>query len=161
PWFSAWDLAFQAVAFALIDPEYAKEQLWALLSEQFLHPNGQIPAYEWEFSDLHPPVHAWAVWRVFATEREAQRRRTDNPDVPGDREFLERCFQKMLMNFAWWINKVDRAGNNIFEGGFLGLDNITVLDRSEPLPGHAVLEQADATGWVGMFCLNMMRIALE
>ena len=153
PWFAAWDLAFHAVAFALIDPEYAKLQLFLMLFEQFQHPSGQIPAYEWEFSDLNPPVHAWAVWRVYNMEKE----RTG----AGDREFLERCFHKLLINFAWWVNKVDSAGNNVFEGGFLGLDNITVIDRSEKLPGGAVLEQSDATGWMGMFCLNLMRIALE
>jgi mannosylglycerate hydrolase MGH1-like protein len=153
PWFAAWDLAFQCVPFALVDPAFAKEQLWLLLFEQFLHPSGQIPAYEWEFSDLNPPVHAWAVWRVYNMDRIRSGH--------GDRAFLEKCFHKLLINFAWWINKVDREGNNVFEGGFLGLDNITVLDRSHPLPGGAWLEQSDATGWMGMFCLNLMRIALE
>ncbi|GIW80689.1 MAG: glucosidase [Gemmatales bacterium] len=153
PWFAAWDLAFHCVTFALIDPNYAKEQLWLLLFEQFQHPNGQIPAYEWEFSDLNPPVHAWAIWRVYNMERVRSGK--------GDRAFLERCFHKLLINFAWWVNKVDRRGNNIFEGGFLGLDNITVIDRSQPLEGGVVLEQSDATGWMGMFCLTMMRIALE
>jgi hypothetical protein len=138
---------------ALIDPEFAKEQLWLMLFEQFQHPNGQIPAYEWEFSDLNPPVHAWAVWRVYNRDK----MRTGRPD----REFLEKCFHKLLINFAWWVNKVDSSGNNVFEGGFLGLDNITVIDRSEKLPGGAVLKQSDATGWMGMFCLNLMRIALE
>lgn len=153
PWFAAWDLAFHTVAFALVDPQFAKDQLWILLFEQFQHPNGQIPAYEWEFSDLNPPVHAWAVWRVYNMDRV----RTGKPD----RDFLERCFHKLLINFAWWINKVDREGNNVFEGGFLGLDNISVLDRSESLADGCTLEQADATGWMGMFCLNMMRMALE
>jgi Glycosyl hydrolase family 63 C-terminal domain len=153
PWFAAWDLAFQCVALALVDPQYAKEQLWVLLFEQFLHPNGQIPAYEWEFSDLNPPVHAWAVWRVYNMDRIA----SGKPDL----DFLERCFHKLLINFTWWINKVDSQGNNIFEGGFLGLDNITVFDRSLELAGGGVLEQADATGWIGMFCLILMRIALE
>lgn len=153
PWFAAWDLAFHTVPFALIDPEFAKEQLFLMLFEQFQHPNGQIPAYEWEFSDLNPPVHGWAVWRVYSMDKA----RTG----AGDREFLEKCFHKLLINFAWWVNKVDSAGNNVFEGGFLGLDNITVIDRSEKLPGGAVLEQSDATGWMGMFCLNLMRIALE
>jgi hypothetical protein len=153
PWFAAWDLAFHCVALAAIDPAYAKEQLWVLLFEQFQHPNGQIPAYEWEFSDLNPPVHAWAVWRVYSMEQHRTRR--------GDREFLERCFHKLLINFAWWINKVDREGSNIFEGGFLGLDNITVVDRSIRCQDGSVIEQSDATGWMGMFCLNMMRIALE
>jgi hypothetical protein len=153
PWFAAWDLAFHTVPFALIDPEFAKEQLFLMLFEQFQHPSGQIPAYEWEFSDLNPPVHAWAVWRVYSMDKS----RTGK----GDREFLGKCFHKLLINFAWWVNKVDSSGNNVFEGGFLGLDNITVIDRSEKLLGGAVLEQSDATGWMGMFCLNLMRIALE
>ena len=153
PWFAAWDLAFHAVTFALLDPDFAKQQLWLLLFEQFQHPSGQIPAYEWEFSDLNPPVHAWAVWRVYNMDRIRSGK--------GDRLFLERCFHKLLMNFAWWVNKVDSSGNNVFEGGFLGLDNITVIDRSHEIPGGAILEQSDATGWMGMFCQNMMRIALE
>jgi len=153
PWFAAWDLAFHTIPLALIDPEFAKEQLWLMLFEQFQHPNGQIPAYEWEFSDLNPPVHAWAVWRVYNMDRIRSGR--------ADRAWLEKCFHKLLINFAWWVNKVDSQGNNIFEGGFLGLDNITVIDRSEKLPGGVVLEQSDATGWMGMFCLNLMRIALE
>ena len=153
PWFAAWDLAFHCVPIALVDPQFAKDQLWVLLFEQFQHPNGQIPAYEWEFSDLNPPVHGWAVWRVYNLEKARTGR--------GDRAFLERCFHKLLINFTWWINKVDREGNNIFEGGFLGLDNITVVDRSESFPNGAVLEQADATGWMGMYCLILMRISLE
>jgi len=153
PWFAAWDLAFQAVVMALVDGHAAKEQLWLLLFEQFQHPNGQIPAYEWEFSDLNPPVHAWAVWRVYNMDRIRSGH--------ADRDFLEKCFHKLMLNFTWWVNKVDREGNNVFEGGFLGLDNIAVLDRSEPLPGGAVLEQSDGTGWMGMFCLMMMRMALE
>jgi hypothetical protein len=153
PWFAAWDLAFQCVPLALVDPQYAKDQLYWLLFEQFQHPNGQIPAYEWEFSDLNPPVHAWAVWRVYNMDKIRAGK--------GDRGFLARCFHKLLINFAWWVNKVDRAGNNIFEGGFLGMDNITVVDRSLNCDGGAVLEQSDATGYMGMFCLNLMRIALE
>ncbi|MEX2272099.1 MAG: hypothetical protein WD690_11530 [Vicinamibacterales bacterium] len=153
PWFAAWDLAFHCVAIALVDPFFAKENLWVLLFEQFQHPNGQIPAYEWEFSDLNPPVHAWGCWRVYNIEKS----RTGKGDV----EFLEKCFQKLLINFAWWVNKVDSQGMNVFEGGFLGLDNITVVDRSEKLPNGAILEQSDATGWMGFFCLHMMRIALE
>jgi hypothetical protein len=153
PWFAAWDLAFQCVAFAVVDAKYAKEQLWLLLFEQFQHPNGQIPAYEWEFSDLNPPVHAWAVWRVYNKDRYV--------NGVEDRDFLERCFHKLLINFAWWINKVDREGNNIFEGGFLGMDNITVVDRSVRSADGAVLDQSDGSGYMGMFCLNMMRIALE
>ena len=153
PWFAAWDLAFHCAPLAIVDPEFAKEQLWLLLFEQFQHPNGQIPAYEWEFSDLNPPVHAWAVWRVYNMDRVSSGK--------GDRLFLEKCFHKLMINFAWWVNKVDSEGNNVFEGGFLGLDNITVVDRSTPLPNGARLEQSDATGWMGMFCLNLMRIALE
>jgi hypothetical protein len=153
PWFAAWDLAFHVLPLALVDPEFAKEQLWLLLFEQFLHPSGQIPAYEWEFSDVNPPVHAWAVWRVYNLDRIRWGR--------ADRDFLEKCFHKLLINFAWWVNKVDRQGNNIFQGGFLGLDNIAVVDRGRPLPEGAILEQSDATGWMAMFCLNLMRIALE
>ncbi|MCA1621044.1 MAG: glucosidase [Acidobacteria bacterium] len=153
PWFAAWDLAFHCVPLALVDAEFAKEQLWLLLFEQFQHPNGQLPAYEWEFSDLNPPVHAWAVWRVYNMDRLRSGK--------ADREFLEKCFHKLLINFAWWVNKVDGEGNNVFEGGFLGLDNITLVDRSRPLPDGSRLEQSDATGWMGMFCLNLMRIALE
>ena len=153
PWFAAWDLAFHCVALALVDPQYAKDQLKLMLFEQFQHPNGQIPAYEWDFSDLNPPVHAWAVWRVYNMDR----RRSGK----ADREFLEYCLHKLLINFAWWVNRVDREGNNIFEGGFLGLDNISVVDRSQTLSDGSVLEQADATGWMGMYCLNLMRIALE
>ena len=153
PWFAAWDLAFQCISLALVDPDFAKENLWVLLFEQFQHPNGQIPAYEWEFSDLNPPMHAWACWRVYQNEKE----RTGK----GDTEFLEKCLHKLLMNFAWWVNRVDSQGNNVFEGGFLGLDNIAVVDRGERFPGGAILEQADATGWMGFFCLYLMRIALE
>ncbi len=153
PWFAAWDLAFQCTTLSLVDPGFAKDNLWLLLFEQFQHPNGQIPAYEWEFSDLNPPVHAWAVWRVYQNEK----MRTGK----GDTAFLEKCIHKLLMNFAWWVNRVDREGNNVFEGGFLGLDNITVIDRSEKMPGGAALEQSDATGWMGFFCLYLMRAALE
>ena len=153
PWFATWDLAFHCVALALVDAQYAKDQLRVLLFEQFQHPNGQIPAYEWDFSDLNPPVHAWAVWRVYNMDRIRSGK--------ADRDFLERCFHKLLINFTWWVNKVDRTGNNIFEGGFLGLDNVAVFDRSQRMNNGAVLEQADATGWMGMFCLVLMRIALE
>ncbi|HEX4567001.1 MAG TPA: hypothetical protein VH138_10235, partial [Vicinamibacterales bacterium] len=153
PWFAAWDLAFHCVAIGLVDPAFAKDNLWELLFEQFQHPNGQIPAYEWEFSDLNPPVHAWACWRVYNLEKERS--------GCADTAFLEKCFQKLLINFAWWVNKVDSQGLNVFEGGFLGLDNITVVDRSEKLPDGAILEQSDATGWMGFFCLHMMRIAIE
>jgi hypothetical protein len=153
PWFAAWDLAFHCVPLALVDAEFAKHQLWLMLFEQFQHPNGQIPAYEWEFSDLNPPVHAWAVWRVYNMDRIRSGR--------ADREFLEKCFHKLLLNFTWWVNKVDTAGNNVFEGGFLGLDNITVFDRSRKPEDGSQLLQADGTGWMGMYCLNLMRIALE
>jgi len=153
PWFAAWDLGFHAIPIALIDPEFAKEQLLLMVVEQFQHPNGQIPAYEWEFSDLNPPVHAWAVWRVYNMDRIRSGK--------ADRAFLEKCFHKLMLNFTWWVNKVDKEGNNVFEGGFLGLDNITIFDRSEKLGDGTVLEQSDATGWMGMFCLNLMRIALE
>ena len=153
PWFAAWDLAFHAVVLALVDGEFAKEQLWLMLFEQFQHPSGQIPAYEWEFSDLNPPVQAWAVWRVYNMDRIRSGR--------ADGSFLEKCFHKLMLNFTWWVNKVDREGNNVFEGGFLGLDNIALYDRSKPLFNDAVLEQSDATGWMGMFSLVMMRIALE
>ncbi len=154
PWFAAWDLAFQCLPLARVDAEFAKEQLWLLLFEQFIHANGQIPAYEWEFSDLNPPVHAWAVWRVYRMDR-------DRRGGVGDRPFLEKCFHKLLMNFAWWVNRTDTEGFNVFEGGFLGLDNITVVDRSQKLPPGTTLKQSDATGWMGLFCLNLMRIALE
>jgi hypothetical protein len=153
PWFASWDLAFQCVTLALVDPQFAKMNLWILLFEQFQHPNGQIPAYEWEFSDMNPPVQAWACWRVYQIEKRDTGR--------ADTEFLEKCLHKLLINFAWWVNRVDSEGNNVFEGGFLGLDNIAVVDRGQKLPGGAILEQSDATGWMGFFCLYMMRIALE
>jgi hypothetical protein len=153
PWFASWDLAFQCVTLALVDLPFAKENLWLLMFEQFQHPNGQIPAYEWEFSDMNPPVQAWACWRIY----EIEKRNTGQ----GDTSFLEKCLHKMLMNFAWWVNRVDSEGNNVFEGGFLGLDNIAVIDRGQTLPGGAILEQSDATGWMGFFCLYLMRIALE
>ena len=153
PWFAAWDLAFQCIPFALVDTQFAKDQLWFLLFEQFQHPSGQLPAYEWEFSDLNPPVHAWAVWRVYNMENRLHGR--------GDRAWLERCYHKLLLNFTSWVNKVDREGHNVFEGGFLGLDNISIYDRSEQLDDGSSLEQSDATGWMGMFCLTMMRISLE
>jgi hypothetical protein len=153
PWFASWDLAFQCVTLALVDPDFAKHNLWLLLFEQFQHPNGQIPAYEWEFSDTNPPVQAWACWRVYQIEK----RDTGKSDLA----FLEKCLHKLLINFTWWVNRVDSQGNNVFEGGFLGLDNITVIDRGQKLPGNAVLEQSDGTGWMGFFCLYLMRIALE
>ena len=153
PWFAAWDTAFHTLPLALVDPEWAKRQLILLLREWYMHPNGQIPAYEWNFSDVNPPVHAWAAWRVYKIAR----------DVQGyaDTDFLERVFQKLLMNFTWWVNRKDSDGRNIFQGGFLGLDNIGVFDRSKPLPGGGHIEQADGTAWMGMYCLNMLAIALE
>jgi len=153
PWFAAWDLAFQCIPFALVDTQFAKDQLWFLLFEQFQHPSGQLPAYEWEFSDLNPPVHAWAVWRVYNMEQRLHGRK--------DRAWLERCYHKLLLNFTSWVNKVDREGNNVFEGGFLGLDNISIFDRSEQPDDGSRLEQSDATGWMGMYSLTMMRIGLE
>ena len=153
PWFAAWDLAFHCSALALVDVDFAKQQIELMLSERYLHPNGQIPAYEWNFSDVNPPVHALAALKAFRAER-VQRGR-------GDHDFLQRVFHKLLLNYAWWINRKDAEGNNIFEGGFLGLDNISVFDRSKPLPSGYRLKQADATGWVAMFALNMTVIALE
>ncbi len=154
PWFAAWDLAFHCITLALIDIEFAKEQLWLLLFDQFQHPNGAIPAYEWEFSDLNPPVQAWAVYHVYEMEKKQK--------GVGDVEFLRRCYLKLLMNFSWWVNKVDSSGNNVFEGGFLGLDNITLTDRSKSsFVNGATLRQSDGTGWMAMFSLNLMRISLE
>ncbi len=154
PWYAAWDLAFHCVPFALIDPEFAKEQLLLLTREWYMHPNGQLPAYEWAFSDVNPPVHAWATWRVYKIER-------SRSNGVGDRAFLERVFHKLLINFTWWVNRKDREGNNVFQGGFLGLDNIGVFDRSAPLPGGGHLGQADGTAWMGLYALQMMQIALE
>ena len=154
PWFAAWDLAFHAIPLAQIDPVFAKNQLRLLCHDWYMHPNGQLPAYEWRFDDVNPPVHAWAVFRVFKME---QKRRGD----AGDLDFLQIMFHRLLLNFTWWVNRKDRDGRNIFEGGFLGLDNIGVFDRSAPLPFGGYLEQADGTSWVAMFALNMMRIALE
>jgi hypothetical protein len=153
PWFAAWDLAFHALAMASVDIDQAKAQLKLMVKEWYQHPSGQIPAYEWEFSDLNPPVHAWAAFQIYKIERKQKGR--------GDRVFLERVFHKLLINFAWWVNKRDLDGNNVFEGGFLGLDNVSVFDRSEPLPPGVKLEQADATAWMAMYCLDLMRIALE
>ncbi|MFO0840724.1 MAG: glucosidase [Phycisphaerae bacterium] len=160
PWYAAWDLAFQMVPFAMIDAEFAKDQLVLLTREWYMHPNGQLPAYEWAFGDVNPPVHAWAAWRVFLADR-AQRRAADAPDDPGDLAFLERVFHKLMLNFTWWVNRKDAQGRNIFQGGFLGLDNIGVFDRSAPLPTGGFINQADGTSWMAMYCLNLMRIALE
>ena len=154
PWLAAWDSAFHVISLTMIDIDLAKEQLELLVSEKLMHPNGQIPAYEWEFSDVNPPVQAWAVWRVYNVEKHAN-------GEAGDLSFLERCYHKLLLNFTWWVNRKDSTGRNIFQGGFLGLDNISVFDRSQPMPGGGYLEQADATGWMGLFCLNLMAIGLE
>ncbi|MEP7176795.1 MAG: glucosidase, partial [Gemmatimonadales bacterium] len=152
PWFAAWDLAFHMIPFAKVDPHFAKEQLLLLLREWYMHPNGQIPAYEFAFGDVNPPVHAWACWRVYKmTGAKGQR----------DRLFLERVFQKLLLNFTWWVNRKDPEGRNLFAGGFLGLDNIGVFDRSRPLPTGGHLEQADGTAWMAFYCNTMLSMALE
>jgi hypothetical protein len=159
PWFAAWDLAFHCIPLALIDPQFAKRQLDVLTREWYMHPNGQLPAYEWAFGDVNPPVHAWATWRVYQMDRK-QRRETDPAD-DGDLQFLERVFHKLLLNFTWWVNRKDAQGRNIFQGGFLGLDNIGVFDRSSPLPTGGFINQADGTSWMAMYCLNLLRISLE
>jgi hypothetical protein len=153
PWYAAWDLAFHCIPIAVVDPDFAKQQLILLLREWYMHPNGQLPAYEWALGDVNPPVHAWAAWRVYKIDR----KRTG----VADRRFLERVFHKLLLNFTWWVNRKDAEGKNIFQGGFLGLDNIGVFDRSAPLPTGGYIEQSDGTSWMGMYCLNMMAIALE
>ncbi|WP_026731513.1 MGH1-like glycoside hydrolase domain-containing protein [Fischerella sp. PCC 9605] len=153
PWFAAWDLAFHVIPLAMIDPDFAKQQLILLTREWYMHPNGQIPAYEWAFSDVNPPVHAWAAWRVYKIEKKMYGR--------ADKHFLERVFQKLLLNFTWWINRKDVEGKNVFQGGFLGLDNIGVFDRSKELPTGGHIDQSDGTSWMGMYCLNMLAIALE
>jgi hypothetical protein len=153
PWYAAWDLAFHTVALTLVDPDFAKDQLVLLLREWYMHPNGELPAYEWAFGDVNPPVHAWAAWRVYKIEKRIRGR--------ADRNFLERVFHKLLLNFTWWVNRKDVQGMNVFEGGFLGLDNIGVFDRSKPLPTGGRIEQSDGTAWMGMYCLNMLAIALE
>jgi Glycosyl hydrolase family 63 C-terminal domain len=153
PWFAAWDLAFHAIPLATIDPDFAKYQLDVMTREWYMHPNGQIPAYEWAFGDVNPPVHAWATWRVYKIEQKIYGR--------SDRQFLERVFQKLLLNFTWWVNRKDVEGNNVFQGGFLGLDNIGVFDRSATLPTGGHLNQSDGTSWMGMYCLNMLTISLE
>jgi len=159
PWYAAWDLAFHCIPLALVDAEFAKHQLVLLTREWYMHPNGQLPAYEWAFGDVNPPVHAWSTWRVFKMDRK-QRRETD-PNDKGDLVFLERVFHKLMLNFTWWVNRKDAQGRNIFQGGFLGLDNIGVFDRSAPLPTGGFINQADGTSWMAMYCLNLMRIALE
>ena len=153
PWYAAWDLAFHCVTFALIDPDFAKEQLILLLREWYMHPNGQIPAYEWAFSDVNPPVHALAAYRVYKIE--------EQQNGTGDRDFLEKIFQKLLLNFTWWVNRKDFEGQNVFQGGFLGLDNIGVFDRNQPFEDGSHIEQSDGTSWMGMYCLNLLTIALE
>jgi len=153
PWYAAWDLAFQAVTFALIDPEFAKQQLLLLTHEWFMHPNGSLPAYEWSFGEVNPPVHAWATWRVFRMDAALR----GTPDF----EFLERAFHKLMINFTGWVNKQDIEGRNVFQGGFLGLDNIGVFDRSQKLPVAGRVDQSDGTSWMAMYALNMMRISLE
>ncbi|MBV9577157.1 MAG: glucosidase, partial [Chloroflexi bacterium] len=153
PWYAAWDLAFHTLPLAQLDPDFAKRQLVLILREWYMHPNGQLPAYEWAFDDVNPPVHAWAAWRVFDIDRRAS--------GTSDVHFLKRVFHKLLLNFTWWVNRKDAGGRNVFQGGFLGLDNIGVFDRSAPLPGGGYLDQSDGTAWMGMFCLSMLRIALE
>ena len=153
PWFAAWDLAFHCIPLALVDSDFAKDQLLLLLREWYMHPNGQIPAYEWAFGDVNPPVFAWAAWRVYKIEKKRQ--------GSGDLKFLKRVFHKLMLNFTWWVNRKDAEGRNVFQGGFLGLDNIGVFDRSAPLPGGGHLEQSDGTSWMAMYCLNMLSIALE
>jgi len=153
PWYASWDLAFHCVTMALVDPDFAKDQLILFLREWYQHPNGQIPAYEWAFGDVNPPVHAWAALRVFRIERKHHGK--------ADYDFLERIFQKLLLNFTWWVNRKDVEGRNLFQGGFLGLDNIGPFDRNEQLPDGARLDQADGTAWMAMFCLDMLSIALE
>ena len=153
PWYASWDLAFHCVPLALVDVQFAKEQLILLLREWYMHPNGQLPAYEWAFGDVNPPVHAWAAWRVYKIEQKLTGQ--------GDRRFLERIFHKLLLNFTWWVNRKDAEGNNIFEGGFLGLDNVGLFDRSQPLPSGGQIEQSDGTSWMAMYSLNLLTIALE
>ncbi|HEU0236322.1 MAG TPA: hypothetical protein VFR14_07780 [Candidatus Limnocylindrales bacterium] len=153
PWYAAWDLAFHCLPLALVDPEFAKNQLLLLTREWYMHPNGQLPAYEWAFSDVNPPVHAWATWRVYKIDRRIS--------GTADRAFLERVFHKLLLNFTWWVNRKDADGHNVFQGGFLGLDNIGVFDRSAPLPVPGHLGQADGTAWMGFYSLQMLQIALE
>ena len=153
PWYAAWDLAFHCIPLALVDSDFAKEQLTLMLREWYMHPNGQIPAYEWAFGDVNPPVHAWAAWRVYKIDKKRKGK--------GDRAFLQRVFHKLMLNFTWWVNRKDADGMNIFQGGFLGLDNIGVFDRSAPLPTGGYIEQSDGTSWMAMYTLNLLAIALE
>jgi hypothetical protein len=154
PWYASWDLAFHCIPFALIDAEFAKHQLVLLTREWYMRPNGQLPAYEWAFADVNPPVHGWAAWRVYQIDRK-------NNGGKGDLEFLERVFHKLMLNFTWWVNQKDETGRNVFQGGFLGLDNIGVFDRSGQLPTGGYINQSDGTSWMAMYALNLMRIALE
>lgn len=153
PWYASWDLAFHCISLVLIDPDFAKRQLLLMTREWYMHPNGQLPAYEWNFSDVNPPVHAWAAWRVYKIDR----KRTGK----GDRKFLEGIFHKLLLNFTWWVNRKDSEGNNIFQGGFLGMDNISLFDRSSPLPTGGHINQSDATAWMAFYCTLMIKISLE
>lgn len=153
PWYAAWDLAFHCIALAMVDPEFAKGQLKLLTREWYMHPNGQFPAYEWNFSDVNPPVHAWATWRVYKMDKKQNKK--------GDIAFLESVFHKLMLNFTWWVNRKDEHNHNIFQGGFLGLDNIGVFDRSSEIPGGGHIEQSDGTAWMAMYSLNLMRICLE
>lgn len=156
PWFAAWDFALQCVAIAPVDPDFSKYQLTKLLTDHYMHPEGAIPAYEWAFGDANPPIHAWAVWRTYQLDRDRL-----GGDGGGDLEFLAACFSRLLINFTWWVNRKDRDGHNLFEGGFLGLDNVGVFDRSQPIPGGGSLLQADGTSWMAMYALTMMRMAIE
>jgi hypothetical protein len=162
PWFAAWDLAFHCIPLTMLDPEFAKRQLIILTREWYMHPNGQLPAYEWAFNDVNPPVHAWAALRIYQIEQKMYGRSVRCSECTGgDRRFLERVFQKLLLNFTWWVNREDVEGKNVFQGGFLGLDNIGAFDRSRSLPNGVHLNQADGTSWMAMYCLNLMSIALE
>ena len=153
PWFASWDSAFHAVVLSLVDLPFAKYHMAVFLEHKYQHPNGQIPAYEWGFSEANPPIQAWAVWTIYQKEKKEKKF--------ADSDFLEFCFLKLMDNFNWWVNKVDRLGNNVFEGGFLGLDNISILDRSKPLADGGYFEESDGTGWMGFYSLVMMRMALE
>jgi hypothetical protein len=153
PWYASWDLAFHVIALTMVDEDFGKKQLDLMLRGNYLHPSGQMPAYEWNFGDVNPPVHAWSTLYTYRLEKA---RRGE-----GDIEWLERSFQKLLLNFTWWVNRKDRTGSNVFEGGFLGLDNIGVFDRSSPLPTGGYLEQADGTAWMALFCQNMLEISAE
>jgi glycogen debranching enzyme len=154
PWYAVWDLAFHATTFVEIDSDFAKEQLLLMMKESYMHPNGQIPAYEWNFGDVNPPVHSWAVLDVYEKDKKRN-------GGKGDRDFLEKCFQKLLINFTWWVNQKDSSGTSLFDGGFLGLDNIGVFDRSNMPKGIKKMEQADATSWMAMFSLDMLRMSVE